>query len=134
MIAKDTAYRNRRLLDLANGQPCAWCGVKDGTVVAAHANWSDYGKGAMRKADDCFVAFLCRTCHAEIDQGRGDHEHKRHVWECAHRATMLSLWKQGLIVIGDGSAQPRARRVITTQDKPTKLGRPDKIVPRRIGV
>lgn len=130
MILKDTAYRNRKLLDLANGQPCANCGADDGTIVAAHANWADYGKGARRKADDCFIAFLCWICHRNVDQGNWSNQAKREVWECAHRATMLSLWKQGLIVLGDGSMQAKPRRQVP-QERQTKLGRPDKIVARR---
>lgn len=99
MIPKNTAFRSRKLLDLARDQPCSLCGREDGTTVAAHANWSDYGKGAMRKADDCFIAFLCAPCHAVVDQGPDDYERKRFIWEQAHRNTMLSLWKQGRIKV-----------------------------------
>ena len=31
-------YRNRPLLNLANGQSCQLCGAQDGTIVSAHSN------------------------------------------------------------------------------------------------
>ena len=63
------SFRSHPLLNLANGAPCMSCGAEDGTVVAAHANWSDFGKGMSHKASDAAVAFMCCRCHSEIDQG-----------------------------------------------------------------
>ena len=105
MIPKDEAYRNRQLLDLSRGAPCANCGLYTDTVVPAHANSSIYGKGAMRKADDCFVADLCVTCHHWLDQGNWtdpsgrfspSREDKLEMFRRAMDATTLRRWRLGL--------------------------------------
>lgn len=62
-------YRNRKFLDLARGMPCASCGAQDDTVVAAHSNMLQHGKGRGIKAHDWAVAHLCFRCHREYDQG-----------------------------------------------------------------
>jgi hypothetical protein len=62
-------YRNRKLLDLAEGQRCVMCGADDGTVVAAHSNLGEHGKGMGLKAHDGMHAWLCYACHTEYDQG-----------------------------------------------------------------
>lgn len=104
MIPKNPRYENRRLLDLARDQPCANCGRQDGTTVAAHANWSLYGKGKSIKSHDPFHAWLCGPCHAWLDQGTGDDptgtwpQHtKREMWERAYINTVLAQWRNGLI-------------------------------------
>ena len=61
-------YRNPKLLKLAKEAPyCFACrSPNTGTVVAAHANMQSMGKGMGLKAAD-IVAFICHSCHAEID-------------------------------------------------------------------
>lgn len=94
------AYRNRKLLDLANGAPCMSCGAQDGTVVAAHANWSDFGKGMSHKASDAAVAFMCHACHAEIDQGsRLTKAERRQKWVEAAVKTWVWLVETGKVVL-----------------------------------
>lgn len=93
-------YRNRKLLDLANGAPCMSCGAQDGTVIAAHANWSDFGKGMSHKASDAAIAFMCRTCHAEIDQGaRLTKAERRSKWVEAAVKTWVWLVETGRVVL-----------------------------------
>ena len=60
-------YRNRKLLDLAEGKACSNCGKEDGTVVAAHSNLGVHGRGYAHQAHDCYVAFLCWNCHHWLD-------------------------------------------------------------------
>jgi uncharacterized CHY-type Zn-finger protein len=62
-----TAYRNKKILQLAKGQPCLHCGNEDGTTVAAHSNLQRDGKGVGLKSWDCFVAYLCYYCHTRYD-------------------------------------------------------------------
>jgi len=62
-------YRNKKLLALANGKCCANCGTEDGTVVSAHSNMLQHGKGRGIKANDWAIAWLCFRCHTEYDQG-----------------------------------------------------------------
>ena len=104
-ISKDTAYRDRHLLDLAEGQGCTNCGSELG-VVAAHSNQLEHGKGKSHKAHDCFTAWLCIRCHRWLDQGTGTdptglyqdgRADKREMWQRAANRTLLELWRQGLI-------------------------------------
>lgn len=96
-------WRSPALLRLARGQSCANCGADDGTIVAAHSNWSDHGKGMSIKASDCFSAHLCAACHAWLDQGgkgrdptgRYTVSDKREMFDRARDATLLRLFQQG---------------------------------------
>jgi hypothetical protein len=63
-------YRNRALLDLANGQRCVRCGANDGTIVACHYHGPFahlFGKGMSEKTDDDLCAHLCGRCHSLHD-------------------------------------------------------------------
>lgn len=60
-------YRNPRITKHANGQACQNCGRQDGTIVAAHSNLQEHGRGSFHKAHDLFVAFLCHDCHTWLD-------------------------------------------------------------------
>ena len=60
---------NKRLLEIVRQSPCQHCGIKDGTVVAAHSNQLRDGKGRSIKAHDYRIAALCHRCHYDLDQG-----------------------------------------------------------------
>lgn len=93
-------YRNRKLLDTARGMPCMNCGCEDGTIVPAHANGAEFGKGAGIKAHDCFFAWLCQRCHTEYDQGKTmNREEKRDFFIRAMHKTWLWLWQNEKIVV-----------------------------------
>ena len=96
------------LLRLARDQACANCGAQDGTVVAAHSNHAEHGKGAALKAHDCFHAHLCSRCHAWLDQGtgndptgmyRGTWADKAEMFSRAMDRTTLRLWQSGAIKV-----------------------------------
>ena len=72
-------YRNPKLLKLAKDAPCSLCG-SIGTTVSAHSNYSEHGKGMGKKAEDCYIAFLCYQCHMEIDQGAESYDAKKERW------------------------------------------------------
>lgn len=93
-------YRSRRLLDLARGQACVMCGNQDGTVVAAHSNLLEHGKGKSIKADDSMHAWLCYACHSEYDQGnRMTKDQKRDFILTAICKTHLLMFRNGYLVI-----------------------------------
>jgi hypothetical protein len=69
---KYVPYRNKKILQFANGQPCQNCGKNNGTSVMAHSNAMRHGKGVGKKSDDCFVAILCDGCHSDYDQKRNE--------------------------------------------------------------
>lgn len=50
-----------------NSLPCCWCG-KEGETENAHVVTG----GTGRKSDYTNIAPLCRVCHREYDQWRGD--------------------------------------------------------------
>lgn len=90
-------YRNRKLLDLARDCPkCMLCGKhNDETIVAAHSNQLLDGRGKGIKSHDFRIAFLCFTCHNEVDIGKGSREEKRIAWEYAHRNSIGWLFESG---------------------------------------
>lgn len=95
-------YRSRKLLDAAKEAPrCFGCGhSNDGTVVAAHANGSEYGKGMGIKAHDWAIAMLCHACHSAIDQGAHmTKDERKEAWLRAHVRTMAWLFESGKVVV-----------------------------------
>ncbi len=91
MFPKTKYLRDKKRLEACRSLPCQHCGAEDGTVVAAHSNESIHGKGRGIKASDEFVAALCFTCHANIDQGRMSKEDRTQIWHNAHVKTIEIL-------------------------------------------
>lgn len=93
-------YRNQQLLRLARDQQCVMCGTQDGTVVSAHSNLSEHGKGMGLKADDSMVAWLCMRCHSNLDQGSTMSKAERRDFTLtAICKTYQSMWRQGMIEV-----------------------------------
>jgi hypothetical protein len=93
-------YRNKLLLEVCRYLPCQHCGVKDGTIVAAHSNQLRDGKGRGLKASDFRIASLCYTCHTELDQGKRLNKSDRvEMWEAAHRSTIGQLFENGYLLV-----------------------------------
>ena len=63
----------KKLLDAAKDQSCVNCGVRDGTVVAAHYTGlrANLRARAGHKPHDLCVADLCHKCHYQFDVGGG---------------------------------------------------------------
>lgn len=78
-------FRSPKLLKDARGRGCLirvpgiCCGRAE-TSVAAHANWSEYGKGMSIKAHDWATCRACFTCHAWLDQGGAPLAQKKRLW------------------------------------------------------
>ena len=98
MFPKTKYLRNKKRLEACRSLPCQHCGAEDGTVVAAHSNEGIHGKGRGIKASDEFVAALCFTCHANLDQGRMSKEKCTEMWHNAHKRTILLLTNKNDIV------------------------------------
>lgn len=76
------------------------CGSNDDTVVSAHSNLLEHGKGKGIKADDSMVAWLCYRCHTEYDQGmKMNKVEKRDFILTAIVKTYLLACRKGLIKI-----------------------------------
>lgn len=91
-------YRNAKLLKAANGRPCVLCsGV--GTTVAAHSNALEHGRGMGHKAPDFMVAYLCQSCHDEVDGRKGGRskEEKREMWMRAWVRTVKAWFEEGIV-------------------------------------
>jgi len=93
MYPKTKYLRDKKRLEACRALPCQHCGAEDGTVVAAHSNEGVHGKGRGIKASDEFVAALCFTCHANLDQGRMSKYEKSQMWQNAHIKTIEMLGK-----------------------------------------
>lgn len=85
-------YRDTRMLEACRGEPCflAVPGVCGGegareTVVPAHSNSAEHGKGGALKAMDRYSVPACFYCHAYLDQGPADREVKRAIFDDALR-------------------------------------------------
>lgn len=91
MFPKTKYLRDKKRLEACRSLPCQHCGVEDGTVVAAHSNEGIHGKGRSIKASDEFVAALCFTCHANLDQGKMSKYEKSQMWQNAHVKTIEML-------------------------------------------
>lgn len=97
MYPKREYVRSPALLRACRQLHCQLCGASDGTIVAAHSNAGEHGKGRAIKADDNRVAALCHRCHHEIDQGhRLSAEERSQMWLRAHTRTVASLTRRGL--------------------------------------
>lgn len=119
------SYRNRPLLDLAKGQPCMVhirdiCNANPATTVSAHSNQARHGHGRSIKADDCFIAWVCSACHAELDQGKMGRALKADYWQHGFEMTLLAMWQEGMISVHGTKAK----------DQPS-YQRSSKILPRR---
>ncbi len=70
-LQKRNHTRSRPLLDGALGMPCQyrspWCKNDTATVVAAHSDLGEDGKGMKIKADDLASAYTCHICHGVYD-------------------------------------------------------------------
>lgn len=96
-FVKHEPYRNRKILDAANGQHCQMCGIKDGTVVAAHSNASEHGKGKGEKAEDCYIMFACNKCHHWYDFAPEPAAEKQKAFERAMYKTWRLLLELGIL-------------------------------------
>jgi hypothetical protein len=95
-------YRNKRLTHEIPStlDTCLGCGgIYPGGIVAAHSNQLRDGKGKSIKAHDYRIAYLCATCHYEVDQGQKSYEEKIAIWEEAHRKTIGYLFESGHITV-----------------------------------
>ena len=88
---KKRAGHNKAMLNACRGQRCylaipgVCCGRTD-TVVPAHSNEQEHGKGMGIKARDEFTVPGCYLCHFQIDQGTMfSFEEKRHFWRSGYR-------------------------------------------------
>jgi len=101
MFPKYTYYRSKTHLKNVASLLCQHCG-RDGTVQAAHSNWSEHGKGRGIKASDIYTAALCQDCHHSLDQGNHlSKEERKRMWIEAHKKTvftmtMLDLWPRDI--------------------------------------
>lgn len=93
-------FRSKKLLDLARGQACVMCGCDDGTIVSAHSNLLEHGKGKSIKAHDGMIAWLCMRCHTELDQGIRLTKDERRLFTLeAICKTYMQMWNKELIQV-----------------------------------
>jgi hypothetical protein len=89
-------YRNKRLTESARNESCVSCGSDDGTIVWAHSNELEHGKGISIKAHDLFGAYLCWKCHSDFDQCT-DREYRKKVFRIWWEASMVRACEKGYL-------------------------------------
>lgn len=109
MIPKLNNFRSKRLTQAAKDQPCQNCGAEDGTIVCAHSNLYEDGKGKSMKADDLMTAHLCVRCHDWYDQRiqfpdpTGDYygttDDHQEMWDRAFKRTIRHLGRIGVLKV-----------------------------------
>ena len=97
-------YRSNKLLKAAKGQSCMVqipniCNGNNETTVAAHSNQLTHGKGMGIKARDCFIAWCCSSCHAEIDQGKMSKVERNFYWQQGFERTLLAMFMLGIVLV-----------------------------------
>lgn len=98
-MPSNSVYRNKKLLDSAEGQPCVICGSV-GTTVAAHANSVALGKGTGIKCPDLYTAHVCRVHHDMIDGRRmleGPYSSPFEMWMWAYLKTVKRWFESGIV-------------------------------------
>ena len=76
------------------------CHTQDDTIVAAHSNLMEHGKGMGHKAHDGMTAWLCHRCHSQLDQGSLMSKEERNVYTLrAICRTYVHMWDQQLIEV-----------------------------------
>lgn len=98
-------YRNPKILKHANSQACQNCGRQDGTIVAAHSNLLEHGRGSNLKSHDIFCAYLCADCHRWLDavgklkDPTGRYESS---WADKREMFLAAMFKTQIILLHDG--------------------------------
>lgn len=101
-------FRCRKLLDLAEGKHCMNCNAMDGTIVAAHSNLQEHGRGHAHQSHDCFHAWLCVRCHHWLDHGKGmdptgvyadSRDDKTLMFRKAMERTWRFMWENELVKV-----------------------------------
>lgn len=98
---KREPYRSRALLNAAQGEPCTMrspmCNGDPATVVCAHSNLGEDGKGMGQKADDDISVYACHDCHWWYDQGPAPRAEKQAVFDRAFVRTYKRRKAEGII-------------------------------------
>ncbi len=114
-------FRSPELLKLAAEQSCTLRikpGCVNGPCVCCHSNQGKHGKGKSTKAHDCFVAFGCAPCHAELDQGKNlTQAQKNEIWDRAHIETLPILLAKAFQTVAKRPRAEPARGTALTSSK-----------------
>ena len=106
MYPKRKPIRSKKWREAARGQECTgrtpWCTGDPETVVCAHSNWQEDGKGEAYKADDLFSADLCSGCHRWLDEGAPGEAERRDYFHAAMKRTLRRRYDMGLLKV-DGA-------------------------------
>ena len=101
MFPKRERYRNRALLNTSQDQQCAMrspvCDGSPKTVVAAHSNLGEDGKGYGQKADDDISVDACGKCHDWYDKSPAPKAEKQAVFDRGFVRTYKRRKAEGII-------------------------------------
>jgi len=89
-IAKGV-HRSPALRRSAQGEACVACGRNDGSIVWAHSNEGEHGKGKSLKCHDLLGNYLCFYCHYDYDFGTATREEKQAFFREHYPKTMVRV-------------------------------------------
>lgn len=94
-------FRSRKLLDAIHKLPCMarfphHC-TEHLSVVPAHSDMQEHGRGIGHKTADWSVAAMCDTAHKMLDTF--DREQKATEWRLAHKDTMDWLFVNEILKV-----------------------------------
>lgn len=103
MFPKREPYRNRALLNTSEDQQCTMlspvCNGDPKTVVAAHSNLGEDGKGMGQKADDDISVDACGMCHWWYDKSPASKAEKQAAFDRAFVRTYKRRKAEGIIKV-----------------------------------
>lgn len=101
IIQKENHYRSQKFLDYAEGEECTMrspmCNNNPATVISAHSNLLEDGKGRGIKAHDDLSVYACDGCHYFYDKSDASKRLKQAYFDRAFRRTYKRRRAQGII-------------------------------------
>lgn len=92
--------RSNKIRNSARGENCTVnspvCNNRSETVVLAHSNYGEDGKGMGQKAHDIYSCYACSDCHRWLDESGED---TRDAFHRAMKRTWKRLIDKGVIKI-----------------------------------
>ncbi len=96
-------YRNRQLLNLAQGAPCTLLlgvpGCGNDPSVPCHSDLLEHGRGVGHKSHDCLAVPGCPACHAVFTREHLGRAGYAEAWRVAIARWLVYLWTNELITV-----------------------------------
>jgi hypothetical protein len=99
---------DRKLLDLAQGAPCALLlgvpGCGNHPSVPAHSDMLRHGRGVGHKSHPIFAVAGCPACHAAFTRANLGRDGYEAAWLAAHERYLVWLFDSGKLRLASAGA------------------------------